>query len=108
MQLHLFQLTATAASTVGFSCRLRGMQCFKTEFLLVHGYLLVDEIFSLFLGFAVFSSDCSETAVEWLLQLEVGLLFLFSQLLVGPLSPVGLAATALLPANALCALHLLH
>lgn len=34
--------------------------------------------------------------------------FLFSQLLVGPLSPVGLAATALLPANSLCALHLLH
>lgn len=74
-QLHLFQLTATAASTVGFSCRLRGVQCFKTEFVLMHGCLLIGEIFSLFLGLALLSSGCSEAAEERPLQLEVGLLF---------------------------------
>lgn len=75
MQLHLFQLTAAAASTVGFSCWLRGVQCFETEFLLMHGCLLVGEILSLFLGLALLSSGCSEAAEERPLQLEVGLLF---------------------------------
>lgn len=64
--------------------------------------------------FLSLSGTC--TAQLWLLRGSWGVAFaawswtsfLFSQLHVGPLSPVGLAAPASLPAYSPCTLHLLH